>query len=189
MSTDIKNSNKAHERHDSTGVTVAKVTWKVRDSKARDEKIEGGSESLVYGRQNSGDEEKGSVGFQCQFCQRIFPKQVGLSLHLTRWCKLNPSGAGSSLPLAADASMDNSAQNHQSSNWSYPLTHGDFKRPSEKLDTIQTRPRLKLPNASNRRKWKDLDDFIFTAIVSSIADSEFRKGDIGEVLGRFRYHL
>ena len=49
MSTDIKNSNEAHERHDSTGVTVANATWKVkvRDSKARDEKIEGGSESLI----------------------------------------------------------------------------------------------------------------------------------------------
>ena len=47
------------------------------------------------------------------------------------------------------------------------------------------RPRLKLPNASNRRKWKDLDDFVFTAIVSSLADSELRKGDIDDVLGRF----
>ena len=68
MITEIKDSNKAHERHDSTGVTVAKVTWKSCESKARDEKVEGGSESLMYGRQNSGDEEKGYVGFQCQFC-------------------------------------------------------------------------------------------------------------------------
>ena len=30
-----------------------------------------------------------------------------------------------------------------------------------------------------------MDDCIFTAIVSSIADSELRKGDIDEVLGRF----
>ena len=81
--------------------------------------------------------------------------------------------------------MDNSAQHHQLSSWGYPLPHGDFKRPSEKLDSIQMRPRLKLPNASNRRKWKDMDDCIFTAIVSSIADSELRKGDIDEVLGRF----
>ena len=29
MNSEIKDSNKAHERHDSTGVTVAKVTWKV----------------------------------------------------------------------------------------------------------------------------------------------------------------
>ena len=30
----------------------------------------------------------------CSYCQRAFPSMVGLSVHLTRWCTLNPNGAG-----------------------------------------------------------------------------------------------
>ena len=79
MNSEIKDSNKAHERHDSTGVTVAKVTWKSCESKARDEKVEGGSEALMYGRQNSGNEEKGSVGFHASSVKEYFKSRLGLA--------------------------------------------------------------------------------------------------------------
>ena len=68
--------------------------------------------------------------------------------------------------------------------WSYALTHSDTKRPSGILDTIQTRPRLKLPNSSNRKSWKNLDNLIFTKIVTSISEPEFRNETPDEVLRR-----
>ena len=115
----------------------------------------------------------------------MFPKPVGLSLHLTRWCKLNPSGAGGALPpLAAHVSSHDQAQNH-SSGWSYALTHLDSKQPSAVLTSFQTRSHLKLPNSSNRRKWKELDRLIETAIVTDMSNAELRHGKLDDVIRRF----
>ena len=97
----------------------------------------------------------------------------------------NPSGAGGALPpLAAHVSSHDQAQTH-SSGWSYALTHLDSKQPSAVLTSFQTRSHLKLPNASNRRKWKELDRLIETAIVMGMPIAELRHGKVDDVLRRF----
>ena len=72
-----------------------------------------------------------------------------------------------------------------SSGWSYALTHLDSKQPSAVLTSFQTRSHLKRPNASNRRKWKELDRLIETAIVTDMSNAELRHGKLDEVLRRF----
>ena len=79
MNSEIKDSNKAHERHDSTGVTVAKVTWKSCESKARDEKVEGGSESLKYGRQNRVMKRRVLSGSNASSVKEYFKSRLGLA--------------------------------------------------------------------------------------------------------------
>ena len=183
ITTDMKHSINSHERRVFSGATVARITRSV--SKAREKKIEGGLKSLDNGRQNSADEKKGQVEFICPHCNKVCSKSVGLSVHLTRWCKMKPGGAGSLLPLAAHDTSNSSAQNHKSVTWSYALTHVDSKRPRDVLNTIQVRLQLKLPNSNNRKNWKNLDNYIFTKIVSSISDSELRLGKSSEVLHAF----
>ena len=184
MMMDTKHSINSHERHVFSGVTVARTTRSV--AKTREMKFEGVSKSQVNGRLNSAEEKKSSADFKCQHCSRCFTTAVGLSVHITRWCKLKPSGAGGAIPpLAAHDTFNSSAQNHQSVLWSYARTHLESKRPGEILKTVQTRPRLKFPNSSNRKKWKILDDLIFTKVVTSISDSEFRNGNPDDVLRKF----
>ena len=105
---------------------------------ARDEKTEG-MRTRLNSVQRVNKDEKGSVGNTCPYCKRVFPKLVGLSLPLTRWCKLNPSGAGGAIPpLAAHISSHDQAQNHISG-WSYALTNLDSKQPSAVLTSFQMR--------------------------------------------------
>ena len=122
----------------------------------RNEKIEGRRNRRTCVKRVDNDAKK-SVGFSCPHCpdRRPFPTQVGLSLHLTRWCKNNPSGAGGEIPpMAAHSVSLDQAQNHVSG-WSYARIHNNSEPPSDALNSIQTRPYLKLPNASNKGNGKN----------------------------------
>ena len=61
--------------------------------------------------------------------------------------------------LAAHQSSDGPVQHHNAVMWGYALTHGETKRPSA-LNDLKLRPRLKLPNSTDKKKWKSLDEEI-----------------------------
>ena len=170
-----------------------KLTGCVVSTEAKEEKTEGvRTRTRLNGVRRVDSDAKGSAGNICPHCQRVFPKPVGLSLHITRWCKKVPDGAGGSIPpmggsippMAEQASGHDQAQNHKSC-WNFALTHLDSKQPSAVLNSYRTRSHLKLPNASNRRKWKELDSSIETAIVTGMSTTELRHGKVDDVLRRF----
>lgn len=162
----------------------SKLTGRV--PKARDLKTEEGSRTHINGQQGVNAVQDSNGLFICQYCQRGFPKLVGLSVHITRWCKLNPSGAGGSVPpQAAHGLAEESAQNHNSVSWGYARIHVDSKRPSDVLNSVKMRPRLRLPNSNNNKKWRELDKVIEAAIVMSMSAAEFRHERIDDVMRRF----
>ena len=112
----------------------------------------------------------------------------GLRIH-QRKCGRNSSSASdapameSSL-LAVHQSSDGPVQHHNAVMWGYALTHGETKRPSA-LNDLQLRPRLKLPNSTDKKKWKSLDEEIYTRTVSTFSNAEWRRGRVADLLPRF----
>ena len=86
--------------------------------------------------------------------------------------------------LAAHQSSDGPVQHHNAVMWGYALTHGETKRPSA-LNDLQLRPRLKLPNSTDKKKWKSLDEEIYTRTVSTFSNAEWRRGRVADLLPRF----
>jgi Reverse transcriptase (RNA-dependent DNA polymerase). len=184
MITSSGNSIKALDHHDSMGVADASVTVESCVSKAQDVKVE--RMNLRPRMRNRSDiERKGTVGFNCPRCDRVFDSERGLKMHITRWCKRNSSGAGDRTPLAAHSQDDSPAQNHMPVIWSYALTHAESKRPGADLENINSRSRLRLPNASDKRKWKELDDAIYKKVILSVTKSELLKGRLDDVFMYF----
>ena len=106
---------------------------------------------------------------------------------MTSWCEARPGGASrrpAKRLLAVHAPSHDQAQNHNS-DWKYAFTHLDSKQPSTLLKSLPTRPKLKLPNAANRRKWKELDKLIEVAIIMGMSIAELRHGNVNDVLRRF----
>lgn len=123
---------------------------------------------------------KDHIGFQCPVCPKTFDSLRGLRIH-QRKCGRNSSSASdapameSSL-LAAHQSSDGPVQHHNAVMWGYALTHGETKRPSA-LNDLKLRPRLKLPNSTDKEKWKSLDEEICFASSKLLRKLQGRNSD------------
>ena len=194
----IRNSMKAHEKHEPTGVssatsvTVEGKAWTSQMVKARDGQEEGsiGSRVRTLRSHRETKESKDFTEFICSDCKKSFSSQRGLSMHLYHQrkersgCTGVDPGMGNS-PQAAHQSNSSSAQNHKATIWNYAQIHSEVLRPSGLLKDFEMRPRIKLPNNKSTKYWKKLDEEIYTSIVSSIPKVELDKGMIQDVFTRF----
>ena len=168
------------------GISTSQMVETRRDN---NEEVPVESKSHGYAlRSRSQLDLKGHIGFQCPVCPKTFDSLRGLRIH-QRKCGRNSSSASdapameSSL-LAAHQSSDGPVQHHNAVMWGYALTHGETKRPSA-LNDLKLRPRLKLPNSTDKKKWKSLDEEIYTRTVSTFSNAEWRRGRVADLLPRF----
>ena len=169
----LRNSRNTHEGHVPARMTPANssaggISTSQMVETRRDNNGEVHVESKSHGyalRSRSQLDLKDHIGFQCPVCPKTFDSLRGLRIH-QRKCGRNSSSASdapameSSL-LAVHQSSDGPVQHHNAVMWGYALTHGETKRPSA-LNDLKLRPRLKLPNSTDKKKWKSLDEEIYT---------------------------
>jgi len=188
MNYKLRDSKKAHEQHVSTGVTAAMAT--VETKRARDVNSEEGPK--LRPRQVPSD-MKGSAGYTCPSCDRSFTTKAGLSLHVTRWCRVRSGGAdappslvipGQGRAFLAARGPDKTVQHHKSFVMDYALTHGERKWRGE-TNGIETKLRIDLPNAKSVKKWRELDELISTKVATQVSSAELEAGNITEVFNRF----
>ena len=60
-----------------------------------------------------------------------------------------------------------------------------MSRLSKNIRDLQLRPRLKLPNSTDKKKWRSLDEEIYTRTVSTFSNVEWRRGRVADLLPRF----
>ena len=162
------------------GISTSQMVETRRDN---NEEVPVESKSHGYAlRSRSQLDLKDHIGFQCPVCPKTFDSLRGLRIH-QRKCGRNSSSASdapameSSL-LAAHQSSDGPVQHHNAVMWGYALTHGETKRPSA-LNDLKLRPRLKLPNSTDRRTGTAL---MKRSIHELSLHSATRNGEGGELL-------
>ena len=116
--------------------------------------------------------KQGSATFVCEIVVRHLRNKVGLSLHKTRWCEQKEGGNQDAYDAKYPSTTHDSgsvlAQHHENAIWDQAFIHIDSKCPSQTIFDIKMKPRLKLPNVNDSKKWKHLDDAIFTALAVAI---------------------